>query len=104
MDVVKKPLNSKAFGVTWFVVNDLVKQTYKVKSDGLYVAYVEKDSPAEVAGHGDIIVSVDGKIVKTIDDVTVIVGKATVTITVDRSGKKIDLKLTRVNRFYHPIK
>ncbi|HPC80168.1 MAG TPA: PDZ domain-containing protein, partial [Fervidobacterium sp.] len=74
-----------------------VKQTYKVKSDGLYVAYVEKDSPAEVAGlkAGDIIVSVDGKIVKTIDDVAKsIVGKATVTITVDRSGKKIDLKLT----------
>jgi S1-C subfamily serine protease len=83
--------------VTWFVVNDSVKQTYKVKSDGLYVAYVEKDSPAEVAGlkAGDIIVSVDGKIVKTIDDVAKsIVGKATVTITVDRSGKKIDLKLT----------
>jgi len=58
---------------------------------------VEKDSPAEVAGlkAGDIIVSVDGKIVKTIDDVAKsIVGKATVTITVDRSGKKIDLKLT----------
>jgi len=97
MDVVKKPLNNKAFGVTWFVVNDSVKQTYKVKSDGLYVAYVEKNSPAEVAGLkvGDIIVSVDGKIVKTIDDVAKsIVGKATVTITVDRSGKKIDLKLT----------
>lgn len=95
-DIFKKPLNNKAFGVTWFVVNDSVKQTYKVKSDGLYVAYVEKNSPAEIAGLkvGDVIVAVDGKTVKTIDDVAkAITGKATVTITVDRAGKKVDLKL-----------
>lgn len=95
-DIIKKPLNNKAFGVTWFVVNDAVRQTYKVKADGLYIAYVEKSSPAEVAGLkvGDVIVSVDGKAVKTIDDVAKsIIGKTVVTITVDRAGKKVDVKL-----------
>ncbi|MEJ5257788.1 MAG: SUMF1/EgtB/PvdO family nonheme iron enzyme [Fervidobacterium sp.] len=97
--VFSQPLNNKMFGITWFVVNETVKKNYNVKSDGLYVAYVEIDSPAYAAGIkvGDVIVSVEKKNVKNADDVLKIIsGKKMgdiISVSVDRNGKILELKL-----------
>ncbi len=99
LNISNRPMNNKLFGVYWYVVNDLLKKEYKVSSDGLYVVYTETGSPAQSAGikPGDVIVAIDGKSVKSRQDaINAISGKKTgdvCTVTVSRSGKKIDLKI-----------
>lgn len=97
--VINKPMDNKLMGVTWFVVNDKVKSTYGVKADGLYVAYVEEGSPAQIAGLkvGDVITSIDQKTIKNPDDVTKIVANKKIndeiTVTVNRAGQMVNIKL-----------
>jgi formylglycine-generating enzyme required for sulfatase activity len=94
-----KPTNNKLMGVTWFVVNEKVKTQYNIKNEGMYIAFVEEGSPAQLAGIkiGDVVISIDKKPVKTQDDIVKsISGKKIgdeVTVTVNRSGKIIDLKV-----------
>jgi len=38
-NIVKKPLNNKLLGITWFVVNENVKKQYSVKSEVVYVGF-----------------------------------------------------------------
>lgn len=97
--IINKPLNNKLMGVTWFVVNDRIKREYNLKSDGLYVAYVESGSPAQTGGIkvGDVITSIEKKPIKTQDDVTkAISGKKIsdeVSVTVERGGKLLEVKV-----------
>ncbi|MCX7653180.1 MAG: SUMF1/EgtB/PvdO family nonheme iron enzyme [Fervidobacterium sp.] len=97
--VISSPLNNKLFGVTWFSVNERVKKEYNVKSDGLYVAFVEVGSPAQLSSikQGDIVVAVEKKAVKTQEDVVkAISGKKIgdeISVTIDREGKIFDVKL-----------
>lgn len=97
--VFSSQLNNKLMGVTWFVVNDKIKKQYNLKSEGLYVAYVENGSPAQIGGikAGDVITAMEKKAVKTQDDVSKIVsGKKLgdeLSITVDRGGKTVELKV-----------
>jgi len=98
-NIVKKPLNNKLLGITWFVVNENVKKQYSVKSEGLYVAFVETGSPAQLAGikTGDVIVKIDGKNIKSYDDaLKALSGKRQgdiSTLTIDRGGKAIEIKV-----------
>jgi len=98
-NIVKKPLNNKLLGITWFVVNENVKKQYSVKSEGLYVAFVETGSPAQLAGikTGDVIVKIDGKNIKSFDDaLKSLSGKKQgdiSTLTIDRGGKVIEIKV-----------
>ncbi|WP_448378451.1 SUMF1/EgtB/PvdO family nonheme iron enzyme [Fervidobacterium sp.] len=98
-NIVKKPLNNKLLGITWFVVNENVKKQYNVKSEGLYVAFVETGSPAQLAGikDGDVIVKIDGKTIKSPDDaLKALSGKKQGDIsvlTIDRGGKAIEIKV-----------
>ncbi len=98
-NIIKKPLNNKLLGITWFVVNENVKKQYNVKSEGLYVAFVETGSPAQLAGIkiGDVIVKIDGKTVKSFDDaLKALSGKKQgdiSTLTIDRGGKVIEIKV-----------
>lgn len=68
--------------------------------EGLNVVQVYEDGPAYEAGMkaGDLIIRVDGKTPESLDDaVSKMKGKegTDVTITVDRDGTEIDLKMTR---------
>lgn len=99
LDISKKPLNNKLVGITWFVVNDNIKKQYSVKSEGLYVAYVESGSPAQLAGvkTGDVIVKIDGKAIKSQDDaLKALSGKKqgdVSVLTIERAGKTLEIKI-----------
>ncbi|WP_448375678.1 SUMF1/EgtB/PvdO family nonheme iron enzyme [Fervidobacterium sp.] len=99
LNISKKPLNNKFFGVYWYVVNDSVKKQYKVSTDGLYVVYVEVGSPAQNGGikPGDVIVAIDGKSIKTQQDAAnAVSGKKQgdiCNVIVNRSGKQVELKI-----------
>jgi len=99
LNISKKPLNNKFFGVYWYVVNDSVKKQYKVSTDGLYVVYVEAGSPAQNGGMkpGDVVVTIDGKSIKTQQDAAKAVsGKKQgdiCNVIVNRSGKQVELKI-----------
>ena len=98
-NIIKKPLKNKLLGITWFVVNENIKKQYNVKSEGLYVAFVETGSPAQLAGikDGDVIVKIDGKTIKSPDDaLKALSGKKQGDIsvlTIDRGGKAIEIKV-----------
>ncbi|ODN30234.1 SUMF1/EgtB/PvdO family nonheme iron enzyme [Fervidobacterium thailandense] len=96
-EIFQTPLKNKFIGATLFTVNDAIKREYKLRSEGLYVAFVEKGSPAESAGlkTGDVITTVDGKTVKTLDELSKILSnkriRETLKLTVDRSGNRVNL-------------
>ncbi len=98
-EVFQTPLKNKPIGATLFTVNDVIKREYKLKSDGLFVAYVEKGSPADKAGlkAGDVITAADGKMVKNLDDFSQILSSKrildTIKITIDRAGNRVTLTL-----------
>jgi serine protease Do len=68
-------------------------------TDGALVMNVEKGKPAEKAGvqHGDVVVSVDGRKVKTTRDLIDYVSsrgpEASVTLSLWRDGKPVDVKV-----------
>lgn len=73
---------------------------YRLDSLGVYVRSVEEDSDAEKAGikSGDRIVSIDGKIVKEVDDVKKVLSEKSpgdkVTLVISRNGKENTIKIT----------
>jgi serine protease Do len=72
--------------------------------NGVLIARVEKDSPAEKAGikPRDIILKVNGKVVKKPEDVQFLIGSSapgsSVTLEILRDGKKISVSATLVKR------
>ena len=68
--------------------------------EGIYVAQVLNGSPAKEAGiqRGDVIVKFEGKEITTMEELNELKNTKkigdTVTLTVNRSGKEIDIKLT----------
>lgn len=68
--------------------------------EGIYIAQVVANSPAAKAGlqKGDVIVKVDGSEVKTMDKLNEVKNAKKVgdsmTITVNRGGKEVDVKIT----------
>ncbi len=83
--------------------NPAVERVYGVKN-GVVIANVVPNSPAEQAGLkvGDVIRAVDGKPIKTGDElVSIISGTkpgAKVTLTVQRAGKEIPIAVTIADR------
>ncbi len=72
---------------------------------GVIVDSVTKDGPADKAGVkiDDVVVAVNRKPIKTGDDLVAVVADTpvgqTLTVTVDRAGKKIDLPVTVEDRY-----
>lgn len=86
-------------GISGKDVTDIISQQYNIPV-GIYVTEVTQGSGAELAGVkiGDILVSMDGKEVKTMSDMDNIkkshkVGD-TVSVTIIRQGNKKDLSIT----------
>ncbi|MBR2290014.1 MAG: trypsin-like peptidase domain-containing protein [Clostridia bacterium] len=93
---VKKPY----IGIAGRNVTEELAKEYKSKV-GVYVDTVTEGTPAEEAGLqvGDVITAIDGYEVKTIQELNSYKAKNykvgdTVTLTVYRDGKNIDIKLT----------
>lgn len=70
------------------------------------------DSPAKKGGllPGDIIIAIDGNLIGEVNEVEEVIDKikgdkgTTVTLTIDRSGKKFDVKLVRDEIKINPVK
>lgn len=97
--IANKKIKRPYIGVYGENVDKKTANEYNLK-EGIFITELIKSSPAEKAGlqKGDVITKVDGKEVKTMDDINEIkYGKKigdTMTITVYRSGKEIDVKVT----------
>ena len=87
-------------GLSYQELSGQLARYFKVEDGALLVTEVEEDGPAARAGAlaGDVIVKVDGKAVtdgdvlrRTLADAP---GGSDVTITVQRDGRPIDLKVT----------
>ena len=88
-------------GVSIQTVTQEIAKSFGLKEPkGALVADVVQAGPADKAGikRGDIIVSLDGKDIKTSTDLSRLVAETpvgrTVNITVERNGKEITLKIT----------
>lgn len=75
------------------ITPDLVKRFNLEQKRGVFIVQVEKDSPAANAGlkPGDILTAIDGRPVKTVDEVINRLGLV-------RLGQAIDLQIVRNNR------
>lgn len=96
----KTPTHAK-LGVSLSTVNSAIASRYGLSTDsGAYVASVVPGSGADSAGvkEGDIVVAVNGEAVTSASDLMLDVREHnpgdTVTITVNRNGESIDLKVT----------
>ena len=92
---VKRPY----IGLTGIDVDEQKSKYYNIP-EGIYVQSVENFSPAEKAGFkiGDVIIQIDGKDVKNMDELNEIkyqhnIGD-TVTLKILRDGKEMELTLT----------
>lgn len=96
----KTPTHAK-LGVSLSTVNSAIANRYGLPTDsGAYVASVVSGSGADSAGvkEGDIVVAVNGKAVTSASDLMLDVREHnpgdTITLTVNRNGESIDLKVT----------
>ena len=85
---------------TWDITPYLAERLGTQDRNGLYIASVEKGSPADKAGAkvGDVIRKVNGIPISDVDEAYRALFGAnvgdTITLTVERDGKLVTLKLT----------
>ena len=85
-------------GIGTIDVNEITSKIYKIPQ-GVYIAKIEENSPAEKFGLkvGDVIVKVDGKEIKEMSEFNNIKNTKNIgdklVLTVNRDGKEIDVEL-----------
>lgn len=100
-DEVRRVMRSRGprLGIRYHELSDQLASYFKVDG-GVLVASVDEDSPAAKAGlkAGDVIVKVDGRKVDDASDLGSAVARMSsdteATLTVQRDGKPLDLKVT----------
>ena len=87
-------------GVRYRPITESLARALKVSPGAAEVVSVEEDSPADKAGlkEGDIIVAVDGKTLKTADDLAILIANRKpgekVTLEILRDGKRKTVEVT----------
>lgn len=95
--VFQTPLKNKLLGATLIALSEVAKRDLGVAIDGLYTAFVETGSPVELAGLsvGDVVTTVDGRQVKTLDDLSKLLATKKVgdamRFVVNRRGRVLEL-------------